>query len=183
MFNSNKKTDTKTYEFIKKQIMKTLYFIRHAKSSWDFPQLADDERPLTEKGIKRTKKLGNYLENNNILPELIISSYANRAFHTAQIIAKKIGFPEKNIKIERSIYSSSIDNIFSILFGINNSYKSVMLFGHNPTFTNLANYFIEDKIDNLPTSGYVSVDFETDNWNEIANCKIIKTTVIFPKEL
>ena len=58
-----------------------------------------------------------------------------------------------------------------------------MLFGHNPTFTNLANYFIEDKIDNLPTSGYVSVDFETDNWNEIANCKIIKTTVIFPKEL
>ena len=50
--------------------------------------------------------------NNEILPELIISSYANRAFHTAQIIAKKIGFPEKDIKIDRSIYSSSIDNIF-----------------------------------------------------------------------
>lgn len=163
--------------------MKTLYFIRHAKSSWDFPQLADDERPLTEKGIKRTKKLGSYLGNNEILPELIISSYANRAFHTAQIIAKKIGFPEKDIKIDRSIYSSSIDNIFSIIFGISDNYNSVMLFGHNPTFTNLANYFIENKIENLPTSGFVSIEFETENWNEIANCKIKNTTVIFPKEL
>lgn len=163
--------------------MKTLYFIRHAKSSWDFPQLADDERPLTEKGIKRTKKLGSYLGNNEILPELIISSYANRAFHTAQIIAKKIGFPEKDIKIDRSIYSSSIDNIFSIIFGISDNYNSIMLFGHNPTFTNLANYFIENKIENLPTSGFVSIEFETENWNEIANCKIKNTTVIFPKEL
>lgn len=163
--------------------MKTLYFIRHAKSSWDFPQLADDERPLTEKGIKRTKKLGSYLGNNEILPELIISSYANRAFHTAQIIAKKIGFPEKDIKIDRSIYSSSIDNIFSIIFGISDNYNSIMLFGHNPTFTNLANYFIENKIENLPTSGFVSIEFETENWNEITNCKIKNTTVIFPKEL
>jgi phosphohistidine phosphatase len=163
--------------------MKTLYFIRHAKSSWDFPQLADDERPLTEKGIKRTKKLGSYLGINEILPELIISSYANRAFHTAQIIAKKIGFPEKDIKIDRSIYSSSIDNIFSIIFGIPDNYNSVMLFGHNPTFTNLANYFIENKIENLPTSGFVSIEFETENWNEITNCKIKNTNVIFPKEL
>jgi phosphohistidine phosphatase len=163
--------------------MKTLYLIRHAKSSWDFPQLVDDERPLTEKGIKRTKKLGDYLVNNEILPEIFISSHANRAFHTAQIIAKKIGFPEKNIIIERSIYSAGIDNIFSVIFGITDNYNSVMLFGHNPAFTNLANYFFENKIDNLPTSGYVCIEFDTENWNEITNSKIIKTTVIFPKEI
>lgn len=163
--------------------MKTLYFIRHAKSSWDFPQLSDDERPLTEKGIKRTKKMGDFLKNNNVKPEIIISSYANRAFHTAQIIAKKIDFPEKNIKVDRSIYSSSIDNIFSIIFGISDEYESVMLFGHNPTFTNLANYFLDDKIENLPTSGFACFQFETDNWNEIVNSKISNGYVVFPKSI
>lgn len=163
--------------------MKTLYFIRHAKSTWDFPQLSDDERPLTEKGIKRTKKLGVFLNNKEILPDILISSHANRAFHTAQIIAKKIGFPEKNIKIDRSMYSSGIDNVFSIIFGITDNYNSAMLFGHNPTFTNLANYFLEEKIDNLPTSGFVCLQFETDNWNEIVNTKISNGYVIIAKNL
>ncbi len=163
--------------------MKTLYFIRHAKSSWDFPQLSDDERPLIEKGIKRTKKLGDFLKEKEILPEIIISSHANRAFHTAQIIAKKIGYKEKNIKVDRSIYSSSIDNIFSVISGIPNSINSLMLFGHNPTFTNLANYFLENKIENLPTSGYACFEFETENWNEISDVKIVKSEIIFPKNL
>jgi phosphohistidine phosphatase len=163
--------------------MKTLYFIRHAKSSWDYPQLSDDERPLTDSGIKRTKKLGIYLNEKEVLPELIISSHANRAFHTAQIIAKKINFPVKNIKVERSIYSSGIDNIFSVIYGISDDYNSVMLFGHNPTFTNLANYFLNDKIENLPTSGFVCVEFETEHWNEIVNSKIKDSYVVFPKKL
>jgi phosphohistidine phosphatase len=163
--------------------MKTLYFIRHAKSSWDFPQLSDEERPLTEKGIKKTKKIGDFMKSKNIFPEIFVTSHANRALHTAQIIAKKIDFPEKNIKIDRSIYSSGIDNIFSVIFGIPDNYNSAVLFGHNPAFTNLSNYFLDEKIDNLPTSGFICVEFESDSWNEIINIKPINSYAIFPKNL
>jgi len=163
--------------------MKALYIIRHAKSSWDYPQLSDEERPLNEKGIKRSNKLGNFLKSKDVLPDIMISSHANRAFHTAQLIAKKINFPEKNIIIDRSIYSSSVDNIFSIIFGISDNYNSVIMIGHNPTFTNFSNYFLDDKIDNLPTSGMVYFEFETDNWNEIITSTKLKNYLILPKEL
>ncbi|NVN94951.1 MAG: histidine phosphatase family protein [Bacteroidetes bacterium] len=163
--------------------MKTLYLIRHAKSSWDFTQLTDEERPLIEKGIKRAKKIGKYLKEKNIKADLIISSHAIRAIHTAQIIAKKINYPEENIIIDKKIYASGIDNLFDTIFGIPNDFNCVILFGHNPTFTNIANYFLDIKIDNLPTSGLICVKFETDEWNEIIHAKKLENYVIFPKEL
>ena len=163
--------------------MKSLYLIRHGKSSWDFPELSDEERPLIEKGIKRAKKIGKYLRNNNIKTDIIISSHANRAYETAQIIAKKIDYPQEKIIIDKKIYGSGIDNLFSIIFGIPNNYNCAILVGHNPTFTNFSNYFLEDKIDNLPTSGMVYVEFETDKWNEIVTSPKLKSYVIRPKEL
>lgn len=163
--------------------MKTIYLIRHAKSSWDFPLLSDEERPLIEKGIKRTKKLGDYLKSKNIAPEIIFSSHANRAFNTAQIIAKKLNIPEANIKIDRKIYNSGIDEIFLIIFGLPEQFNSVMLFGHNPVFTNLVNYFSDEKIDNLPTSGFACIEIDTKNWNEILNTEVTNSYTIFPKKL
>jgi phosphohistidine phosphatase len=163
--------------------MKTLYFIRHAKSSWDYPELSDEERPLIEKGIKRTKKIGNYLIANNIQTDVIISSHACRALDTAKIIAKKINYPENNIIIDKKIYGSSIDRLFTIIFGISNDKNTAFLFGHNPTFTNIANYFLDEKIDNLPTSALFCVQFDTDEWNAIINAPKLKNYIIRPKEL
>ncbi len=163
--------------------MKTLYLIRHAKSSWDFTELTDEKRPLMEKGIKRAKKVGSYLKENNIKADIIISSHANRAFHTAQIIAKRINYPEEKIIIDKKIYESGIDSLFNTIHGISNNCKSAILFGHNPTFTNIANYFLDEKIDNLPTSGLVCIEFETDNWNKIVNAPKLKNYIIRPKEL
>ncbi len=163
--------------------MKSLYIIRHAKSSWDFTELSDEERPLIEKGMKRAKKIGNYLKDNNVKADIIISSHANRAFQTAQIIAKKIDYPQEKIKIDKKIYGTGIDNLFNTIFGISNDFKCAFLFGHNPTFTNIANYFLDERIDNLPTAGLVCVEFDTDNWNEIVNAIKLNNYVIFPKEL
>ncbi|MFZ4739579.1 MAG: SixA phosphatase family protein [Bacteroidales bacterium] len=163
--------------------MKFLYFIRHGKSSWDFTQLTDEERPLIEKGIKRTKKIGNYLNKENIKADLIISSHANRAFNTAQIIAKKINYPQDKIIIDKKIYDLGIDNLFNTIFGISDEYNSVFIFGHNPTFTNIANYFLDEKIDNLPTSGLVCIEFETDKWNKIVTSPKLKNYMIRAKEL
>ncbi|MFZ4398943.1 MAG: SixA phosphatase family protein [Bacteroidales bacterium] len=164
-------------------MMKTLYIIRHAKSSWEFTNLSDEERPLIEKGIKRSKKIGKYLKEQNVKADIIISSHANRALNTAQIIAKKINYPEEKILIDKKIYGTGIDNLFNTIYGIPNEYKCAIIFGHNPTFTNIANYFLDEKIDNLPTSGLVCVVFETDKWNEIATANNLENYIIRPKEL
>ena len=163
--------------------MKTLYLIRHAKSSWENSEHNDEERPLIEKGIKRAKKIGNYLKGKNVEADVIISSHANRALETAQIIAKKINYSKDKIIIDKKIYDSGIDNLFNIIYGTSNDYKCIILVGHNPTFTNIANYFLDEKIDNLPTAGLVCIEFETNQWNEIVNATKLKNYVIRPKEL
>jgi len=151
--------------------MKTLFIVRHGKSSWDYPELSDKKRPLLKKGVNRTEKIGKYLSDNNIKVDLIISSPAVRAFETARIIAQAINYPKEQIEINNSIYESDEDNIFEIIENLTNEVNSVMIFGHNPTFTYFANYFLEDKLDWLPTSGTVSISFQTDDWRKIETAK------------
>ena len=161
--------------------MKTLYIVRHAKSSWDHPELSDHERPLLEKGKKRTKLVAGYLQENNIRIDRIISSYAVRAFETAKIIAVEINYPEDEIRIFEDIYYGDTDKLFDHLFRLPEKIQSVMLVGHNPTFTSLANSFLDEEIEWLPTSGIVCIEFKTDKWKKLHNAKKTVKFVITPK--
>jgi len=163
--------------------MKTLYIVRHAKSSWDHPGLSDDERPLLEKGIKRTLKIARYLQDNNIRTDLMISSHAVRAFETARIIAEAIGYPEEKIIISPKLYHGGTDQLYDELFALNDQINSVMLFGHNPTFTSLANHFLEDQTDWLPTSAVVSIGFDTERWSDLPKATPETIFVVVPKDL
>lgn len=162
--------------------MKTLYIVRHAKSSWEF-NVQDDERSLLSKGIKRTHKIGKYLKEKQTSVDLILSSYAVRAFETAKIIASAIDYPEENIIIVDNLYHATTDRLYDELYGLDNDVKSVMIFGHNPTFTSFANHFLEQEIDWLPTSGLVAVNFLTDHWTEISSAKHQELFAVFPKDL
>lgn len=163
--------------------MKTLYIVRHAKSSWDHQGLADHERPILEKGKNRTKLVGDYLVENNLKIDLIISSHAVRARQTASIIADILDYPEDNIQISSAIYHGDIDSLFNQLFELPNDVTSVMLFGHNPTFTTFANYFLHKKIDWLPTSAIVCIEFDADKWENIMNAQKKAKFVITPRLL
>jgi len=163
--------------------MKRLYIIRHAKSSWDHPGLADHERPILEKGIKRTTLVSDYLFGHNCKVDLMISSHAIRARQTASIIAKGLSYPEEKIQISTSIYHGNIDSIFDQLYELTDDINSVMLFGHNPTFTSLANYFLPRKIDWLPTSAVVCIEFDTDKWEDFINARKKVKFVITPRLL
>jgi len=162
---------------------KMLFIVRHAKSSWDNPDVSDHDRPLMEKGIEKTRLIAGFLLKNSVKPDLLISSSALRARETARIIAGKIGYPESEIKIENSIYGAGIEDIFDILFAIPDSFNSVMLVGHNPTFTYFVNYFLKDKLDWMPTSAVVSIEFKTDKWEYIANVRKRVKFVVTPKML
>jgi len=163
--------------------MKTLYLIRHAKSSWEEPGTKDIDRPLEEKGIRKTQLIMEYFQKNNISADLMISSPAVRAFETAKLIAKGIGYPVKNIKLDGKIYDGHYDKILDIIYGTPNEISSLMLFGHNPTITHLANLFLDPGIDMLPTTGVVSISFDTDKWEKVPETEPKKEFIIFPKML
>ena len=147
--------------------MKTLYIVRHAKSSWDFAELPDVERPLTEKGIYNTKKILAELNNENISLDMLICSHAKRAFETAKLFASGFNYPVENIVISKGIYQVDRDDIFNVIFGVKDDIDSLMIVGHNPTLTQFSNLFLEEKIDLFPTSGIISINFEADSWNDI----------------
>lgn len=163
--------------------MKTLYIVRHAKSSWDHPGLGDDQRPLLEKGRKRTKYVIDYFLKKKIKPDLIISSHAVRAFETARIFAIGLNYPEDNIIVSKGMYHGDLDNLYNYFFDLSDDLESLMMVGHNPTFTYFANKFLDKTIDNLPTSGVVCIEFETDKWEEVINAEKKTKFVISPKML
>jgi phosphohistidine phosphatase len=161
--------------------MKTLYLVRHAKSSWKYPELLDDERPLLEKGKKRTKKVIDFLLKKNVRIDCIKSSHAVRALETARIIAHAIRFPPDDILVERQIYHASAEQLFDQFYDLSDAYQSLMMVGHNPAFTNFANFFLDKKIEWLPTSGIVSINFQTDSWDMLMSADRKTNFVIFPK--
>lgn len=163
--------------------MKTVYVVRHAKSSWEEYGLSDHDRPLLPIGEKKTRRIVKFLKENDITPELLKSSSAVRAFETANIIADGLGYPLDKIVKESNLYHASSDSIFDELFVLPDTINSVMIFGHNPTFTYFVNKFLSSPIDNLPTSGVVSITFETDKWEKIGMVDFKVNFVVTPKML
>jgi len=162
--------------------MKTLHLLRHGKSSWDYISVHDLDRPLIEKGIRNTFLIGERLFQNYSSVNAIVSSPANRALHTAVIMARCMNFPFQKISINDAIYTGNSKSILDFIFQFDNKVDSLMLVGHNPDFTELANAFLPEPIENLPTSGIASIQFDVENWSEIVHAnKII--SVDYPKKL
>jgi len=165
--------------------MKTLFIARHAKSSWDDIRISDHDRDLLTTGIERTVKVATFLKSKNVIPDLIISSSAVRALKTARLLAEGMGYNMKKIKISPSLYNCDEDDVFDELYDLSGNIQSVMVVGHNPTFTDFSNYFIKKKyrIDNLPTSGVIAIKIKTKKWKKILDAKYTLDFKIFPRML
>ena len=147
--------------------MKKLFLVRHAKSSWDDPSLDDIDRPLNARGKENAPEMGERLKKQEILPDLLISSPAKRARSTAKKLAKKIGYPKNEIRIDDGLYHGSDDMLIDIVRKLPDSADGVMLFGHNPGFTDFTNQLCNINIYNIPTAGIVAIDFVIDSWQEV----------------
>lgn len=163
--------------------MKKLYIVRHAKSSWDYPDLPDHDRPLLEKGKKRTKTIIDYLLAQDVQVDFIISSSAVRALETAKYIARALNYVLDEIKVDPQVYHAGITQLEDQFYDLSDQYQSVMIVGHNPAFTNFANLFLDTKIDWLPTSGIVCIEFDTNHWDRIFESDLKTCFVISPKML
>ena len=162
---------------------KTLVIIRHGKSTWDYLNISDLDRPLKEIGITNTILIAKKLNEKKILPDHIISSPANRALHTALIVARETCFKVENIAIDSTLYSENENQILDMIYKTPENINILFIFGHNPVFTDISNYFLRNKISNLPTSGCAVITFNCKEWNNISLVNYVSEMCFFPKTL
>lgn len=147
---------------------KKLFLVRHAKSSWDEAGLDDRQRPLNDRGKEEAPKMGKHLAGYKVKPELITSSPAVRALKTAEKIAKELGFKKSDVLVNEGIYTFDGGSLIDVIKELDNKYDTVMLVGHNPAITALANELSNADIDNIPTCGVVLIEFDERKWKDAA---------------
>lgn len=161
--------------------MKTLYILRHAKSSWKDPTLTDHQRPLNKRGKRNVPLMGERLKTRTVRPDRIISSDARRALDTAIPIAEILDVDPATIKREPRLYHASQGQMVKLLKGLKDSWEKVMIVGHNPGLTELANRFLPHPLSNLPTAGVVELEFAIDTWKAIDARRLVHSSVDYPK--
>ncbi len=162
--------------------MKTLYLIRHAKSSWKDTKLRDFERPLNKRGLNDAPLMGKVLNKMNIKPDLIISSPAKRALDTAEYICNKLDFPFEDVIFDDNFYNGSREDLLNEVKDQKNSIGSIMIFAHNPGLTDLHNFLCDEYIENIPTAGVSILNFNSDNWNDLNEKSCELESFEFPKK-
>jgi phosphohistidine phosphatase len=160
--------------------MKNLILIRHAKSSWDAP-LTDKDRPLSKRGISDAHLMAGNVDD--FLPKSFIvwSSTAQRAKNTAHIFAENLSVPQETIIFKDDLYTFEEKKLENVIKSCDNQFDNLILFGHNGAITNFVNTFGNLPIDNVPTAGFVSLSFDSDNWKDISKGTTEK--VLFPSDL
>jgi len=160
--------------------MKKIILIRHGKSSWDIPVI-DHDRQLTTKGIENTIKIAAESMHFIDLKSTIWSSSAKRAFQTACLIVDNWKLPLSSILVKKELYTFNVNQLEQIVKSCSNDCDSLILFGHNNAITDFVNKFGDIFIDNVPTSGFVSIIFETNSWSSITKGKTNK--ILVPREI
>ena len=149
--------------------MKTLFLFRHAKSSWENPDLADFERSLNSKGLSDATFMGTLIYENQIQPDLILSSPAKRAKQTAILIKETAQF-EKKIQYVEKIYEASPLTLLQIISAAEDKNESLILFGHNPGIEDLIK-ILTGEVLAFPTAGFAKISLKVESWSEIeAGC-------------
>ena len=161
--------------------MKTLYLIRHAKSSKDDPSLSDRDRPLADRGRRDAPTMGKRLAKRDVKPDLLVSSPALRALTTAQLMADEIGYAREKIVVDDHLYGCSADVLLALVRALDRKADRVMLFGHNPEFTELAHRLSSDIAD-MPTCAIAEFRFDTKKWSDVGELDPAQATLDQPQE-
>lgn len=147
--------------------MKFLTLIRHAKSSHDVP-VSDELRPLNARGLQNAPAMGKYLDATfRFAPDVIVSSPATRAIHTARLIAEGIGFNEWQIKEDRRIYEAPVPSLVAVIRDQPDEYSHVCLVGHNPGMENLTNWLCGSRaVADVVTCGVMMLELDAESWQK-----------------
>ena len=147
--------------------MKTLYIMRHAKSSYGDNGLDDFDRPLNNEGQENAPLMGERLAKRGIKPDLMLSSPAVRAITTANIVCDALNLDTANIQQDSNLYLADLFGLMAVINGIDDNIDSIFIWGHNPGLTQLVNWISGETIDNIPSGGICQVDCDTEDWKSV----------------
>ena len=165
-----------------------LWLLRHAKSSWDDPEMEDVDRPLAPRGKRAADRIRDYLDAERIRPELVLCSSALRTRETLGRVLPGLG-PEMTVRIEPSLYSFEADQLLDRLREVPGDVGSVMLIGHNPAMQELGSVLAAegDRLDELrkgfPTAALAELDVPVGSWEELKPGSGRLERFVLPREL
>lgn len=162
--------------------MKKLILIRHAKSSWDHPQLTDKLRPLNPRGQRDAPAMAEWIQSRHQTPDLLISSTAKRALQTANHFKDCWNVPKINTMAIDSLYHASTSRILDVVHRIDEEKQSAALVGHNPGFTDFVNEALAGEfIDNVPTCGICILSSNSEFWSNFELGRVELGGFFYPK--
>ena len=138
--------------------------MRHAKAGFGDHSVPDYERTLSRQGIDNIKQMGSHFSSLDFNPDLIISSPAVRALSTAMLFVSFLEYADDAILQNRNIYAAEIDDLYSVIHGLEEIYDIVMFVGHNPGLTDLLDDLTDAGIENIPACGLAVLKFREDQW-------------------
>jgi len=156
----------------------TLLVLRHAKSSWD-DDLPDIERPLKKRGVRAAKFMGNFISDAGLAPDAIVSSPAERALSTAQLLGSQLGIDQ--IFQNDSIYHGGCSALVEVVGALDNAWRTVLLVGHNPGMEELVDRLSGQRDTIMKTASLAVLRTDADAWAEAAHFDL--AALYHPREL
>ena len=145
--------------------MKTLLILRHAKSSWKYPELSDYDRPLNARGKRDAPRMGKFLQEQGLMPDRILTSSAKRARNTASRVAKACGYTSK-VKQVDAFYDTVAGVYYETLQALPDKYQRVMVVGHNPTMEQLVRS-LTGEFRRMPTAALAHIELPIQQWETL----------------
>jgi phosphohistidine phosphatase len=163
--------------------MKRIIFVRHGQAEEGAAGISDFERSLTHKGKEVSRLMAMKLREKVKDPGVLITSPAFRAFETAIIFAGINGIPADKVILQSKLYLNvDARSLMEMVMLAGEDIDTVTFFGHNPTFTDLANHFCNEPVESVPKSGIVSLTFDTKTWSGIRHDKGRSELFLTPKK-
>jgi phosphohistidine phosphatase len=152
--------------------MKTLLILRHAKSSWKDPDVPDHDRPLNKRGKHDAPRMGKLLKDEDLIPDLIISSTAARAKKTAELVAKACKYKGEEISLNQSLYGAEPADYLKVLQELSDKHKTVLVVGHSPSVEETVDVLTGSVDVIMPTCALAHISLPIQNWAELNEQKI-----------
>ena len=161
--------------------MKTIYLLRHAKSSWKDESLSDIERPLNGRGKKAADTMGAFLKREKILVDLVLSSSAVRARQTIDRVLVSANIVT-DVRFDERIYEAGVQRLVEVVRQIENGKNNVVLVGHNPGFEELLEW-LTGTIERMQTGALAKIGLNTTSWNSVSEKSGTLEWIVRPKQL
>ncbi len=163
--------------------MKTLLLVRHAKTEADSKTGKDIDRKLTERGHNDAIKMSQFLLNEKVQIDILVTSTAKRAMETAGHFYKAYKGEDVKMIEEAKLYNAAPSNYYAVIENLSNDYKKAALFAHNPGITEMANHLAVAHVEDMPTCSAFAVTADTTDWKDFATAEKRFLFFHFPKEV